>query len=139
MKICNLGDFRSLYSASSALAGKMEELRGGWWWWKQKALLLQQDFYQVILTLKGLSFDKLYRHSPWSECFEIMLICSKLIGDLQIGSRHYYLVEPLFMVSEFSLIYLLIFEDQILVLDFSSWFRIKNYVMRFWHNSETRR
>ena len=30
---------------------------------KKLFALLQQDFYQVILMLKGLSFDKFYRHA----------------------------------------------------------------------------
>ena len=38
--------------------------------------------------------------------------------------------EPVFLVSEFSLRYLLILEDQILVLDFSSGYQKKNSQMR---------
>ena len=38
---------------------------------KKLFALLQQDFYQVILMLKGLSFDKFYRHA--SHFFESLL------------------------------------------------------------------
>ena len=49
-------------------------------------------------------------------------------------------IEPVFLVWEFSLRYLLIFQDQILVLDFStSRYQKKNSQMRFWDDSETRR
>ena len=47
--------------------------------------------------------------------------------------------EPVFLVSEFSLRYLLIFEDQTLGLDFISRYQKKNSQMRFCDNSETRR
>ena len=40
-------------------------------------------------------------------------------------------VEPVFLVSEFSLRYVLIFEDKILVLDFSSRYQNKNSQMHF--------
>ena len=47
--------------------------------------------------------------------------------------------EHVFLISEFSLRYLLIFEDQILVLDFSSTYQKKNSHMCFWDHSETGR
>ena len=42
------------------------------------------------------------------------------------------IIEPVFLVSEFSLRYLLIFEDQILGLDFGSRCQKKKCQMRFW-------
>ena len=45
---------------------------------------------------------------------------------------------PIIFETEFSLRYLLIFEDQILVPDFTSRYQKKNSQMRFWENSETR-
>ena len=50
-----------------------------------------------------------------------------------------HVIDPVFLVSQFSLSYILIFEDQILVLDFSSKYQKKNFQMRFWDDSETRR
>ena len=46
--------------------------------------------------------------------------------------------ETVCLISEFSLTYLLIFEDQILAPDFTSRYQKKNSQMRFWENSETR-
>ena len=48
---------------------------------KKLFALLQQDFYQVILMLKGLSFDKFYRHaSHFLNLFWIMHPTTYLVG-----------------------------------------------------------
>ena len=54
-------------------------------------------------------------------------------------SHQFHNNEPVFLVSEIFLRYLLTFKDQILVLDFSSRYQMKNSKMHFLDNSETRR
>ena len=115
--------------------------------WTLSPLFRRYVLFKGIKS-RGLSWV-LWGPPPSSYSFVVMLcsLSSSLLVDNVLKCKFnmtmilisIFTIEPVFLVTEFYLRYLLIFKDQILGLDFSSRCQKKISQMRFWDDSETRK